>query len=68
VFFEQEHPPGREGAVDFTNCDELAVTVQGIAFPHLLFEYVLAFSTWTWIGLAFSETFEALVKGFQGAL
>jgi hypothetical protein len=68
VFFEQEHPPGREGALDFTNCDELAVTVQGIAFPHLLFEYVLSFSTWTWIGLAFSETFEALVKGFQGAL
>lgn len=68
VFFEQEHPPGREGALDFTNCDELGVTIQGVAFPHLLFEYVLACSTWTWICLAFSETFEALVKGFQGAL
>ncbi len=68
VFFEQEHPPGREGALDFTNCGDLGVTILGVAFPHLLFEYVLSFSTWTWVCLAFSETFEALVKGFQGAL
>ena len=68
VFFQQDHPPGREGAFDFTNCNELGVTVQGEAFPHLLFEFVLSCSTWTWIGLAFSETFEALLQGFQGAL
>lgn len=68
VFFEQEHPPGREGAFDFTNCNELGVTIQGEPFPHLLFEFVLSCSTWTWICLAFSETFEALVQGFQGAL
>ena len=68
VFFQQAHPPGREGALDFTNCNELGVTMQGQAFPHLLFEFVLSFSTWTSIGLAFGETFEALVRGFQGAL
>lgn len=68
VFFEQEHPPGREGALDFTNCNELGVTIGGVPFPHLLFEFVLSFSTWTWVDLAFGETFEALVKGFQGAL
>ena len=68
VFFEQEHPPGREGALDFTNCNELGVTIHGEAFPHLLFEYLLSFSTWTWICIAYSETFEALVHGFQGAL
>jgi len=68
VFFEQEHPPGREGAFDFTNCNELGVTIQGEPFPHLLFEFVLSCSTWTWICLAFGETFEALVQGFQGAL
>ena len=68
VFFQQEHPPGREAALDFTNCNELGVTIQGEPFPHLLFELVLSFSTWTAIGLAFSETFEALVKGFQDAL
>lgn len=68
VYFEQAHPPGREGALDFTNCNELGVTIQGEPFAHLLFEFVLSFSTWTWVCLAFSETFEALVKGFQGAL
>lgn len=68
VFFEQDHPPGREGAFDFTNCNELGVTIQGEPFPHLLFEFVLSFSTWTWICLASGETFEALVSGFQGAL
>jgi hypothetical protein len=68
VLFEQEHPPGREAAIDFTNCNELEVTVQGESFPHLLFELVLSCSTWTAISLAFSETFEALVKGFQDAL
>jgi hypothetical protein len=26
VFFPQEHPPRREAAYDFTNCDELGVT------------------------------------------
>lgn len=68
VFFEQDHPPGREGAFDFTNCNELGVTIQGEPFPHLLFEFVLSCSTWTWICLAFGETFEALVQCFQGAL
>jgi hypothetical protein len=68
VFFQQEHPPGREGALDFTCCNELGVTIGGEALPHLLFEYVLSFSTWTWVCLAYSETFEALVHGFQGAL
>jgi hypothetical protein len=68
VFFEQEHPPGREGAIDFTNCNELGLTICGVPFAHLLFEFMLSFSTWTWICLARSETFEALVSGLQGAL
>ena len=68
VCFQQDHPPGREAALDFTNCNELEVTIQGEPFPHLLFELVLSFSTWTAISLAFSETFEALVKCFQDAL
>ena len=54
--------------MDFTNCNELGVTVAGRAFPHLLFHFVLSFSGWTWVMLAFSETFEALVRGVQQAL
>ena len=40
----------------------------GAPFPHLLFEYVLSYSHWTWVAVAFGETFEALVAGVQGAL
>jgi len=29
VYFEQVHPPGREGAVDFTHATELGVTIAG---------------------------------------
>jgi hypothetical protein len=68
VMFEQQHPPGREGAFDFTDCTELEVTIAGQAFVHLLFQFVLSFSKWRWVGLAFSETFEALVRGIQDAL
>lgn len=67
VMFEQRHEAGREGAFDFTDAGELGVTVAGEAFHHLLFELVLSFSKWRWVGLAFSETFEALVHGLQDA-
>jgi len=68
VFFPQEHPPGREAAYDFTNCDELGVTVGGAPFDHLLFELVLSFSGWRWPTVALSESFEALALGVQEAL
>jgi len=68
VLFQQEHPPGREGAFDFTHCTALEVTIAGVAFAHLLFVFRLSFSRWTWVELAFSETYEALVSGVQGAL
>lgn len=68
VFFEQQHVVGREASIDFTHCEELGVTISGQPFPHLLFEFVLSFSKWLWAGLAFAETFEALVGGIQGAL
>jgi hypothetical protein len=68
VFFPQEHPPGREAAYDFTNCDELGVTIAGVPFDHLLFELVLSFSGWRWPMVALSESFEALGLGVQEAL
>ena len=68
VFFPQVHPPGREAQLDFTHCGELDVTICGEAFGHLLFEFVLSYSGWRFANLAFGETFEALVKGLQGAL
>lgn len=68
VFFEQTAVPGREAAMDFTDGRELAVTIAGEPFAHLWFEWVLSFSGWTYVELAPSETFEALVSGLQGAL
>lgn len=68
VYFEQTHPPGREAQIDFTHCAELGVCIAGEPFDHLLFEFVLCFSGWRFVCLAFSETFEALVDGLQGSL
>lgn len=68
VMFEQRHEAGREGAFDFTDCNELGITIAGQVFEHLLFQLILSFSKWRWIGIAFSETFEALVRGLQDTL
>ena len=68
VYFEQVAVPGREAAFDFTDASDLGVTLRGVPFPHLLFEWVLSYSKWTYVGLVLSETFEALVAGLQGAL
>jgi hypothetical protein len=67
VVFPQAHVPGREAAIDFTHATELEVTIAGQALRHLLFEFVLSFSGWTWVMVCFAETFEALLAGLQGA-
>jgi hypothetical protein len=68
VYFPQEHVPGRMASMDFTHATELAVTIMGVLFVHMFFELVLAYSGWRFVQLAFSETFEALVRGLQGGL
>src|SRR3954468_4088573 len=67
VFIEQVAIPGREAAIDFTHATELGVTIAGDPFRHLLFEFVLSYSHWTWVAIAFWETFEAQAAGVQGA-
>ena len=68
MFFPQEHSPGREAVNDFTNCDELGVTISGAPFDHLLFELALSFSSWRWPTVALSESFEALLPDVREAL
>jgi hypothetical protein len=68
VFFEQAHRPGEQANIDFTEGKSLGVTIAGVAYVHILFVFRLAFSGWTWASVAFSETFEALVEGIQGAV
>lgn len=68
VFFPQVHPPGREAQADFSSGGRLGVTIAGQAFPHLLFEFVLSYSGWRHVQIAYSETFMALKSGLQAAL
>jgi len=65
VFFEQAHEFGREAAADFTNCNDLAVTIAGQPFDHLLFDLVLSASKRTGTMIAYSESFEALSAGLE---
>ena len=67
VYFQQDHPPGREAQVDFTHCSGLGVTIGGEPFRHLLFHLVLSHSGWSYAEVCFGETFATLVKGLQGA-
>jgi hypothetical protein len=68
VMFPQDHAPGRMASIDFTHGTELGVTIAGVLFVHLLFEFVLAYSGFRFVQLAFGETFEALLSGLQGGL
>ena len=68
MYFEQEHPPGREAQMDFTHCGEFGVTIGGEPFEHMMFEFVLSHSCWRYAEVAYAETFTALVIGLQGAL
>lgn len=68
VFFAQEHRPGELCQSDFTHCRELGVTINGRAFPHLIYHFVLTYSNWETGTICYSETFESLSEGLQNAL
>ncbi len=53
VFFPQDHQPGRLAASDFTNCNELGVTINRIKFDHMLFHCVLTYSNIESVSLLF---------------
>lgn len=69
VIFRQEHPPGLQGISDFTNCNDLNVSIQGQPFLHLLYHFALAFSKWEHAKVILGgESFTALAEGLQTAL
>jgi hypothetical protein len=68
VFFAREHRPGELCDSDFTHCRELGITIGGEPFPHLLYHFVLSYSNWETGMVCFSESFESLSEGLQGAL
>lgn len=68
VFFSQCHRPGEAFQVDFTNCNQLKITIMEEPFEHLLCHSVLPFSNWEWATVCRSESFLALRRGTQSAL
>jgi len=68
VYFTQRHVPGRLGQSDFTHMNELAITIGGQSFAHLLYHFVLAYSNWEDATVCYSESFESLSEGMQNAL
>ena len=68
VMFAQRHEPGEAAQSDFTHMDDLAVTLGGEPFSHLVFHLVLTYSNVEAISLCLSESFEALADGLERAL
>jgi transcriptional regulator with XRE-family HTH domain len=68
VMFAQIHQPARRAESDFTHMSDLAVTLAGQPFPHLLYHLVLTYSNQEAIQICFSESFESLAEGVEACL
>jgi len=68
VFFAQVHAAGECIQTDWTNANELGVTIDGKGFPHLLVHSVLPCSNWQWAMPCSSESSLSLRAGLQTAL
>jgi len=67
--FPLAYQPGEFGFSDFTRVKRVAITLRGEPFPHLLFHYRLAWSSWAYGQIVPSgESVEALSEGLQNAL
>jgi transposase len=68
VMFQQQHVPGRMAQSDFTVMNALGVTIDHVAFPHLVYHLVLTYSNVEAVRVCFSESFEALAEGLEACL
>lgn len=68
VVLAQAHRPGEAAQTDFTWGKELAVTIAGQLFVHMLCVVVLPYSNWRWATVCLSESMIALRRGVQRAL
>jgi hypothetical protein len=68
VSLAQRHRPGEAAQTDFTSTMELAITIAGLAFAHLLCMFVLPCSNWLWATVSLSESLSAIRKGVQRSL
>lgn len=68
VYFVQEHHAGEVCASDFTHLTELAITIAGESFPHMMYHFVLTYSNWETGTICHAESFANLSEGLQTAL
>jgi transposase len=68
VFFPQDWEAGRAMQLDWTNANELAVTIAGRPYDHLLCHCVLPHSNWDWATRCLSESLLSCRQGLQEAL
>jgi transposase len=68
IFFPQNLQPGKQSQSDYTNCNELEVTIAGEPFEHLLFHFMLPYSRWEAVSIAFTESFQSLTEGYELAV
>lgn len=68
VFFPQDWEAGRALQLDWTNANELAITIAGQPYEHLLCHCVLPHSNWEWAVCCLSESLLSCRQGLQEAL
>lgn len=68
VYFEQVHRAGELCSSDFTNMNDLKVTIAGHPLEHLVYHFVLTYSNWEWATICGAESFESLSEGLQESL
>lgn len=69
VIFRQVHKPGRLGLSDFTDMNDLAITIGGVRFDHRLYHFRLVYSGFEHGHVVLGgESFVALAEGLQNAL
>jgi transposase InsO family protein len=68
VIFRQALPAGQQGLSDFTHPNS-EITIAGEPFPHLIYQFRLAFSGWRFAHIVQGgESYSALAEGLQKAL
>lgn len=68
VVLAQQHRPGEAAQTDFTWVTELAITIAGQLFVHMLCVFTLPYSNWRWATVCLSESIAAIRKGVQRSL
>lgn len=68
IMFRQAVPAGQQGLSDFSH-PNTAITINGKAFSHLLYQFRFAFSGWRYVKIILGgESYSALADGLQSAL